>query len=442
MKKLLAILAAGLLCGCAAAVNKSSYNASPDQRRWLWCDGEANVELLDTDSGVSSIVEKAAKAGITDLVVDVKLISGEVLYNSKIAPHVTEWNGKKIPGGGHYDRLAAFVKTAHAKGLRVHASMNTFSEAHKQTSPMRGNLLKHRDWQTMLYTRHGIKPTLDVDQGAGGYAGFTNPILPQVQAYELSIIKELASGYAMDGIVFDRLRYDGMGSDFSDYTRAEFEKALGAKVENWPQDIFTYREGDKGIVPGKLFNRWIEWRAGNIKAFLEKAAATARAANPKLEVNAYAGSWYPLYYDVGVNWGSTSFKPGYKWMTPDYSRTGYVGLIDHLMTGCYYPSVTVKELEAKKETYMDPLTGEQTPKPYWFSVEGACAMAKEAVNGEKPVYGSLYVYDYFNESGKNPEGFKRAIRTCMDNSNGVMLFDLVYIEKHDLWGLLAEAFRK
>lgn len=442
MKKLLAVFAALVLCGCATATQKTASKADPNQRRWLWCDGEANVQSLDTDAGVSSVVDKASRAGITDLVVDVKLISGEVLYDSKIAPHVVEWVGNKLPGGGRYDRLAAFVKMAHARGLRIHASMNTFSEAHKQTTPMRGNLLRHRDWQTMLYTRHGIKPTLDVDQGAGGYAGFTNPILPEVQAYELSIIKEIASGYKVDGMVFDRLRYDGMSSDFSDFTRAEFEKAISTKVANWPQDIFTYREGDKGIIPGKFFNLWVEWRAANITAFLAKAAATARAANPKMEVNAYAGSWYPLYYDVGVNWGSTAFNPGYSWMTPEYSKTGYIGLIDHLMTGCYYPSVTVKELKAKKETYMNPLTGLQVPKEDWFSVEGACAMSKEAVHGEKPVYGGLYVYDYFNESGQNPDGFKRAIRTCLDNSNGVMLFDLVYIEKHNLWGLLAEAFGK
>ena len=448
MKELLALL---MLVSAAASAAETPVptaaapavkaEAARAKRYWLWCDGEANLDLLATREGVNSVVAKAAGAGVTDLVVDVKLISGETLYNSSIAPKVLEWNGKKLPGDGTFDRLAAFVEEGHKRGVRVHASMNVFSEAHKQTKPMRGVLLGKRDWQTVIYTPEGaLKPTLDINQGADDYAGFVNPALPEVQAYELSIASEIASNYKVDGMAFDRLRYNNLNSDFSDYSRKAFEAWAGVKVERWPQDIFEHAAA--GVKQGKYFKQWLEWRAAVVKAFLAREAAQARAINPKLEVNIYAGSWYPFYYDVGVNWASDDFRAGYDWMTPGYHATGFAKLLDNFMAGCYYPSVTKQELQAKKETYTDPLSGKVLPKADWFSVEGACEMANKAVMGAAPVYGGLYVYDYFNPDKADPARFGEALKMCIDKTDGVMVFDLVYIEKHNLWAALKGAFRK
>ena len=450
MKKILALLMLFSTAGQAAeAPGAKAKNAAPEvkaetpraKRYWLWCDGEANLDLLGTREGVNNIVAKASEAGVPDLVVDVKLISGEVLYNSRIAPKVLEWNGKKLPGDGTFDRLAAFIEEGHKRGLRVHASMNVFSEAHKQTKPMRGVLLGKKEWQTVIYTPEGaLKPTLDINQGPDDYAGFVNPVLPEAQAYELSISSEIASNYKVDGLAFDRLRYNNLNSDFSDYTRSAFEAWAGVKIEKWPQDIFEHAAA--GVKQGKYFKKWLEWRSSVITAFLAREAAQAKAINPAVEVNMYAGSWYPFYYDVGVNWASDDFKPGYDWMTPDYHSTGYAKLLDHFMAGCYYPSVTIKELKEKKETYTDPLSGKVSPKEDWFSVEGACEMAKKAVMGVKPVYGSLYVYDYFNPEKADEKRFGEALKMCIDKTDGVMVFDLVYIEKHNLWGALKGAFVK
>ncbi len=444
MKNLIAALF--LFAAAAVAAETPAAPAVPAEqhrakRYWLWCDGEANLDLLGTPEGVKRIVTKAAGAGVTDLVVDVKLISGETLYNSKIAPKVTEWNGKKLPGDGSFDRLAAFVKEAHKRGLRVHASMNVFSEAHKQTKPMRGVLLNKKEWQTWIYNGDGsIKPTLDVNQGADDYAGFVNPALPDVQAYELSIASEIASNYKVDGLVFDRLRYNNLNSDFGDYSRSAFETWAGVKVENWPKDIFEH--ASSGVKQGKNFKQWLEWRSTVIKDFLTRMAAQTRAIDPKTEVNVYAGSWYPFYYDVGVNWASDDYNAGYDWMTPGYPRTGYVKLLDNLMTGCYYPSVTAAELKAKNETYTDPLSGKTLPKEDWFSVEGACDMANKVTMKARPVYGSLYVYDYFNPERADTARFQEALKMCADKTDGAMVFDLVYIEKHDLWGALKGVFHK
>ena len=53
-----------------------------------------------------------------------------------------------------------------------------------------------------------------------------------------------------------------------------------------------------------------------------------------------------------------------------------------------------------------------------------------------PTRGSIYLRDY---SG-NPEGFKRAISVCTTETQGIMLFDLVYVRDYNWWDLLKSAF--
>ncbi len=431
-------LSAVLGLACLLAPASSGAGREKQRRIWLWCDGEANWASLNSPERVAAVLDKSARAGVTDIVVDVKLISGEVHYKSRIAPRVREWNKVRLPDE-NFDRLAVFLKEGRRRGLRVHASMNVFSEAHKHASPPRGVLLAKRDWQTILYTPQGLKPTLEVDQGPGGYAGFVNPIIPEVQDYELSIVRELAENYSLDGIVFDRMRYDDLYSDFSDLSRREFEGLVGS-LERWPQDIFEIDSSSR-ITQGKFFKQWIQWRAGNIKRFLARARALVKGVKPAMEVNVYVGSWYPLYYDVGVNWASPDFKAGFDWMTPDYHKTGYAELVDHLLTGCYYPDVTIQELREKKEEVVDRLTGAKAAKPDYYSVEGGCDMSRKAAAGAAPVYASLYILDYFNDGLKDPSLFKKAIAMCLKKTDGIMLFDLVYIEKHGLWKLLRASFK-
>ena len=69
-------------------------------------------------------------------------------------------------------------------------------------------------------------------------AVFVNPADPEVRAYELSIIREIVSNYNVDGIVFDRMRYPSIYSDFSNISRIAFEGWLGKKIEHFPQDIY------------------------------------------------------------------------------------------------------------------------------------------------------------------------------------------------------------
>jgi uncharacterized lipoprotein YddW (UPF0748 family) len=56
------------------------------------------------------------------------------------------------------------------------------------------------------------------------YNGMLNPANPEVQEYELAILREFAEKYPdVDGIVFDRVRFDNITSDFSPLSKELFE---------------------------------------------------------------------------------------------------------------------------------------------------------------------------------------------------------------------------
>ncbi len=389
-----------------------------EQGRVLWCDAEANCHRLADREGVVRMVEKARRARINTLVVDVKPLIGEVLYKSKIAPRLGEVKGFTYPAD--FDLLQAMVEEGHAAGLKVHANINVFSEGHRQF--MRGPGFAKPDWQVVLQEPDDSgNPVFRrmADSKTASFGLLVNPIGP-AREYELSIIREIMEGYEVDGIIFDRMRYPNLQGDFSDLSRERFTTWLGVDHVTWPDDVF--RAGER-IIEGRYYHEWLEWRALQIKDFATEAAALSRSIRPNAKVSVYVGSWYEGYYHEGVNWGSVQYHAGSSWMTSTYNQTGIAELFDFMCTGCYYPIATREEAR-------------RLGKPQGATVEAACDQSRRAIMDACPFYGSLYLRDY----AANPEGFAGAIRASTENSDGVMLFDLVYLEDYEWWPLIEGIF--
>ncbi|HZO89427.1 MAG TPA: alpha amylase family protein [Chthonomonadaceae bacterium] len=528
------------------------------QGRLLWIDGTANltrarkdkngttlVDYTTTRAGVAEIVRRCKAAHINTLVVDVKPLSGQVLYKSKVAPRMREWKGHPLPD---FDVLAAFVEEGHKAGLQVDACINVLSEGHKYYSV--GPAYEHPDWQSVVYTvnrgmvaadgarlsvrvpgepddptkpallmdedvvlggeptsgmvglestesanglvnssgntklgqqlnlvldannraigvvdsallgddpliapedGHILTATRDADRAwitqhvrPGGYirfdlrterlpvtqapsekvSCFVNPLHPDARRHELDMVRELASNYAIDGLVLDRCRYANINNDFSDRTRAAFERWLGHPVARWPEDVFAFSPTPGGKpIRGPLFNLWLEFRAQVIRDFVSDVAQTARSARPGIKLGTYVGSWYPNYYEVGVNWGSDKTHLRYPWFTPNYPLTGYAEFFDWIATGCYYPTATREE--ARREGASEKGT-----------VEYAAELSNMAVASGAFVYAGVYVPDYADD----PERFLRALKSGGRQAQGWMIFDLSYLDEYNWWPLLERAY--
>jgi uncharacterized lipoprotein YddW (UPF0748 family) len=405
--------------------------------RVMWMDASANLAALSSREKVSRILDKCTTANLNTIVVDVKPLFGQVLYKSKIAPRFTGLLGKSYPAD--YDLLQVMLEEGHKRGLKIHAGLNVFGEGHKlfKFGPVYEN---RSDWQSIVYTTKGLIP---ITQDAAGIAGMVIPSHPEVQQYELAVIKEILQNYPIDGLMLDRVRYNGLNADFSDISRMQFEKYLGRKLKQWPQDIYTLN-ADSTRTLGKYYQEWLGWRASVIQDFFKQVRGVIYQTNPKVKLGTYAGSWYPSYYEVGANWANPVYIPNPNWAkgwyTPKYRKTGYARILDYFCPGCYFKEITIDELRTKLGK---PPTGRTEPamnqnwEP-WNSVEGACDMVEKVDADANYVYGTVYVLDYKG----NPELFKRAVRMCQQKTNGAGIFDLVYIEEYDWWHILNECFPK
>ncbi|WP_106766198.1 alpha amylase family protein [Paenibacillus faecalis] len=383
----------------------------------LWVDFLANgIRLADPEKR-RKLADNAKRAGITHIVVDAKIPYGHTTYPSEYAYHVSRWSDGRYDMWKGRDFLQEMIDALKDTGLQVLANIDVFAEG---TGKSRDGLAyDKKQWQVMFYNP-SLSSAPVAAENVSDATIFVNPIHPEVIRHELAIIEEVTKNYKLDGVVLDRCRYPNIYGDFSELSRQQFEQYIGQRVEKWPEHIFTVQEGTKEIEFGQWFGKWTEWRALNIKNFVKKAKQLVKSLNPELSFSIYVGSWYPLYYNEGVNWGSETYHPELPWASEDYHRSGYADELDFLMTGCYYPEVSIEEAE-------------QSGRPAsWYSVEGAIDMSLQAVNGQIPVVASLFLKDYDG----NPEQFKKAVRMCKQKSHGVMLFDVVYLENYNWWEAL------
>lgn len=424
--KTLLIFLCGLLMISCTSKKEEQQNEIP---KLMWFDATANFERFNHKDSIDFYLEKIRTLGFTDAIVDIRPISGHVLYRSDYAPFLSEWEG--IKRDETFDFLSCFIRKAHEKGLKIHAALNTFVAGHnyKKTGPVFEN---RPEWSTIAYTpENGLIPITDVPRK---YSAMVNPILPEYQEYILNIIKETLRKYPkLDGIILDRVRYDGIMTDFSDLSRQKFEEYLGEKLERFPEDIYEWKKNEAGdFYPerGKYFLPWIEWRAQNIYNFMALAREEIKKVSPKISFGTYTGAWYPTYYEVGVNFASKSYDPSndFDWASKTYKNTGYAELLDLFMVGNYYTDITKKDyMEADKAVQNE--TDMQAQKNIWYSVEGSCEKLKGIMGGNK-FLGSVLVDQFY----ENPVGLTESIKMNLAQSDGLMLFDIVHIVYKDMWG--------
>ncbi len=247
---------------------------------------------------------------------------------------------------------------------------------------------------------------------------FTSPTDPEIWNYELGVIDEILTRYDVDGIVLDRTRYQDLSEDFSDRSRAAFERFLGHPVAHWPDDIYTYVPQGYWLTrrPGPLYRAWLGYRAHTIMTFTRAVAHLVRTLRPRVALAMYVGAWYPVYYEEGSNWASPRVWPPYDWIGRSWVASGQAPLLDYLMIGLYYRPVTM--WEAIRRHYNPEI-----------SVQGGAALGLSLVHGDTPLVGALLVSLYAEDAGR----LTRAVRMSSRLMRGTMLFDLIYLDTDHLW---------
>jgi len=441
MKKILLLnIGLFLLLLNAGFINAKNSHTPPCKKTALmWLDATGNIQRFNNKDTIDYYLLKIKELGFTDIVVDIRPISGHVLYDSKYAPKLTEWNGKPIVYT--FDYLGYYIEKAHKLGLKVQASMNTFVAGHNFVD--KGIIYEQgkSDWASIVYPPAVDRKFIPITQEKQKYSAMVNPSNEEFQKYILNIFAEVTRKYPkLDGIILDRVRYDGFTADFSDLSRQKFENYLGTKLDQYPDDIYKWEKDVQGnLYPkkGKYYQKWLEWRATVIHDFMAKARSTVKAVNPKISFGTYTGAWYPSYFEVGVNFASKNYDPSkdFDWATPTYKNTGYAELMDLYTVGNYYTSITKAQYLSENPAVKNE-TDLQAQKNIWYCVEGSCENIRK-IMGKNKFLGGVLVSQFYD----NPKGLTQSIEMDLKKSDGLMLFDIVHIIEHNLWKEVEDGMR-
>ncbi len=436
-KLLFALIITVSIISCSSNKNNEVANIAP---KLMWIDATANIERFNNKDTIDYYLEKVKDLGFTDIVVDVRPISGHLLYESDYAPLLTEWKGKEI--NYSFDYVGYYIEKAHSLGLKVQASLNTFVAGHNfmDSGPIYEG--GKEEWATIVYPPNEEVKFIPITEEKNKYSAMVNPVNEEFQEYILNIFREIVEKYPeLDGIILDRVRYDGFTADFSELSRIKFEEYLGSKIDQFPDDIYRWKKDSLGnFYPerGKHFLKWIEWRASVIYSFMAKARGVVKQANPEISFGTYTGAWYPSYFEVGVNFASKNYDPSadFDWASSDYKEYGYAELLDLYTVGNYYTTITIDDYlennpEVKNETDMWAQQGT------WYCVEGSNMHLKSILDGNK-FYGGILADQFYS----NPDGLTESIKMNLATSDGLMIFDIVHIIEKNMWDYVEKGMRE
>ena len=232
------------------------------------------VNNFTNPSDVVSFFNAAQRAKVTVVHLNIKQDedderpSGHVYYASSIAPVAA--------GYEKFDVLASAITEAHKRNIKVYAWMPQF---HDQAA-----VKAHPQWQMMSKELGRSVPF----QGKGRLEYFVNPLHPEVQAYQLSLINEVVKNYDIDGIALDWLRFDDLNMDTGPYTRQLAQQELGLD----PMNIDFAQ-------PSAERERWNNWRSQKIADYTRQVRNAVHAQKPHVQLSAYVLP--PEFTEVGQN---------------------------------------------------------------------------------------------------------------------------------------------
>ena len=341
--------------------------------------------------------------------IDVKPCEGTVLYDSEfLDPYKLS-----IEERG-FDYLEYMIKAAKERNLRVEISTTIMTMGNVVSR--KGPLVTDpeiAEAECIEYTPTGLHK---ISENPNAF-GAVNPCHPNTMKYIKRMINEIFTNpkyECVDAYVLDYCRYMNFNSDFSDYSREQFEAYIGESVPNWPEDIYTYNSDAFSsywydFTPGKYYNLWIEWRSQVIHDVIAEIRTTLKEIRPDVDLEVWAASWGPLPA-TGQNWASPKYKAVNLnwWATDDYYKTGYADLLDTFQLGAYL----------NKINGMDPET-----------IEYALYKCNNMLMGDCNYWGTFSVASREFDS-------EAAAYLCLTKSPGCMVFDLVHISTCGHWNKL------
>lgn len=222
----------------------------------VWHRPDDTGEEIDLN-GLKEVVKKFASAGVNIVFLE-SFYHGFAAYRSEFVPYNPKLAAYKY--GDYPDYLSAFVAEAEKLGIEVHAWVENFYVGVEENIFTRD----YPDW--LLKNKDG-----GVRQSEGGGYLFLDPANGEVGDFLVRIYLELLSkNIKIKGLNLDYIRYPlTTKEDDAGYTEAAltaFEKLYGKR-------------------PADDFEKWIDFRADCVTAFVTKARAAVKRGFPCVKLS-------------------------------------------------------------------------------------------------------------------------------------------------------------
>ena len=264
-----------------------------DEVRALWVVRTS----LHSPAAVQALVQEAAAGGFNTLIVQVRG-RGDALYRSLLEPRPEFLSDRP-----QFDPLQVVVQEAHARGLAVHAWVNAHLVWGPEDPPLDPSHLvnAHPEWLAVpralgrqLYHRDPGDPTYvrrltdyaaansDVVEGL-----FTSPSHPGVQERLGRVWVDLASGYDLDGIHHDFIRFATSAYDYSRSTLEQFQTWVRPSVdERRFSELAAAAQEDPYAMVDALPEHWDRFRRDSVSHLVRRVYRDVKARRPDLVVSA------------------------------------------------------------------------------------------------------------------------------------------------------------
>ena len=193
-----------------------------------------------------------SQAGINTVIMLVKNTTGHVYYDSEIAI--------KDPAYG-WDFFGVFLEEARKRNLAVHPWFCVFPEA-----SLLGQVREHPEWLIVGPGREMVRTV--------------NPALPEVRAYEISLMLELVKKYGTDWVHLDYIRFPCEPTEpyfsYDARTLQLFKEETGI-------DFNALKARDSG---NPYWNVWLEWNREQVTRLVRELQQELAKTGRQVKISA------------------------------------------------------------------------------------------------------------------------------------------------------------
>jgi len=251
------------LAGCQGPRQRrpTGFGATPVRAVWVtrWD--------YETAGDITHVMDNCSRAGFNTVLFQVRG-AGTAFYRSRLEPWADELGGRD-PG---YDPLAVACRSAHERGMELHAWVNVMPGYRGKHPPINPRQLyvARPDW--FWHDKYGRRQPL-------GWYSSINPCYPEVRRYLTDVMREIVVGYPVDGLHLDYIRFPNERSPaYPD----------GTVVPDYPRDPRTLAlfRRDTGTTPDTDPAAWNAWRTRQVTRLVKDIREMVSRERPNATLSA------------------------------------------------------------------------------------------------------------------------------------------------------------